>query len=247
MRGIQVVLIAAAAGCGKKETGSIYESANLEQATVTFNQELDSERRDLLGDITVTGAEKDWTVRVEAQPIEIYSPTGADLSAIDGLVDAQASIAVEPISEELSVKIIDADGNLHYLLEPVEPGPLTTEQFGLGLIAEATDLGVLPSGNYEVTLVSAWLRTDAGDVELLPGEPQQVNIEGAPFRAVLLSGFTTELKTQSAVLCDGADSRLAFELQRIPDGATPDLTPLVRDPASELPVGSCDPAPVLPE
>lgn len=238
---------AAAAGCKDKEIGSEYEAANLEPAAISTDLELENNRRDLTGDLTSEGASKSWTLRVDAQQVDIYTPTGADLSVLDGLAGARVSLALDPITEERSLRVTDTAGALYYLVEPVEAGALTEEQFGLGLVAPANELGKLQQGAYEVTLLSAWLRTDTGDVELLPGEPQAVTIEGTSFRAVLLSAFTTELTRDDAVICTGADSRLSIELARLADGASADLTPLVRSEGSAPPVGSCDSAPELPE
>lgn len=250
MRNAGLVALAgllAAAACKKEVEGSIYESSNLERAVVSFDDEIEGQRRDLAGPLSVTGGGRDWTVRVNAQAIEVHSPSASDLSTLAGLPDVRASLVREPISEELSLQILDAEGNLRYLVEPVEPGDLTFENFGGGFLAEASDLGSRTQGNFQITFVSAWMRTDTGDVELLPGEPQEVTIDGARWRAALLAGFRGELQSKGPVLCDGADSRLAFELLRLDAEADPpDLTPRERDVGVELPIGSCIPAPELP-
>jgi hypothetical protein len=237
---------AAAIGCGKTEPDSAYESANLEQAEIVFGEDFEEERYDLTGTISAEGSGRDWTISVGPKSLTLHSSGASDLAVIGSLPEGRASLARDAFTEELSLELLDAEGNLHYLLEAVEPGALTFENFGSGFVAQANDLGVAHEGNFEVTFTSAWMRTDTGDVELLPGEPQEVTIDGAPWRAVLLAAFSTELKLDGAVLCDGADSRLAFELLRL-DAPGADLTALTREEGSALPVGSCDSAPVLPE
>jgi hypothetical protein len=244
--GLAIVGAVAAAACDKTEPDSAYESANLELAEVVSSEQFEEARIDLTGDISAEGADRDWTVSVGPRSFTLHSSGASDLSVIGALPGGRASLARDSFTEELSVELLDAEGNLHYLLEAVEPGPLTFENFGSGFVAAASDLGVAQQGNFEVTFVSAWMRTDTGDVELLPGEPQEVTIDGASWRAVLLAGFTTELKIDGAVLCDGADSRLAFELLRL-DAPGADLAALTREEGRDLPVGSCNSAPVLPE
>jgi hypothetical protein len=149
-----VVGAAAAIGCGKTEPSSPYEPANLEQAEIVFGEEFEEERYDLTGTISAEGSGRDWTVSVGPRSLTVHSSGASDLSVMGDLLDGRASLARDSYTEELSVELLDAEGNLHYLLEAVEPGPLTFENFGSGFVAPANDLGTAQAGNFEVTFTS---------------------------------------------------------------------------------------------
>jgi hypothetical protein len=235
-----MVVCAAVAGCNTEEV-SKYEASTLEKATVTVDQELEHDvRYEWAGAIRTSGSGAGWEIRVSNVHIDVHSSGHAPLDGIDG-ISGRVAVAPDHESNELSVAVTDDGGGLWYLLEPVSPGELTTEQFGLGLVAPANELGLVDADGWELTLRSAWLRTDSGDVELLPGAPQEVSLEGVTFRAILLDGFDADLQLEGAV-CTGASSRLAFELTRVEPG-TADLTPLQRDEASVVPTGTCTQAP----
>jgi hypothetical protein len=237
-----LVLVGWVVGCGGSST-SEYEPSQLERARVSVDEELESDQRyDWVGTTKVEGADGVWEIRVSGVVMDVSTPTDADLAMLDGLVDAHVAVAPEPLSNELSLLVTDAEGALQYLLEPVEPGALTESHFGLGLVAPANDLGPASAGGWDLSLTSAWLLTDAGDVELLPGAPQEVAIDGLSYRAVLLSGFTSEFALDASVQCSGAAERLAFELTRVEPG-TADLTPLLRNEELDPPVSECLNAP----
>jgi hypothetical protein len=225
-------------GCGGG-SASEYEAAQLEKATVHVDDELERNLRyDWSGDARVEGAGGDWEIRISGVTIDVASPANSDLSAIDGIEDAHVAVAPEPLSNELSLYVTDADGALMYLVEPVEAGVLTEDLFGPGRIAPANDLGDASAGGWNLSLTSAWLLTDHGDVELLPGEPQEVTLDGLAFRAVLIAGFTSEFALDGAPQCSGASERLAFELARVEAGKA-DQTPILRGEDLDPPVSQC--------
>jgi hypothetical protein len=239
------LLVWGIAACDKAPETSAYEPANLERATVTLDgiEEIEGIRRDWIGNLQVDGDGQRFTLAVTTesagtQEVEVHSSAHSDLAALDGIEGVQLSVAPEPLSQELSLSLTDSAGELLYLVEPVEAGLLTTEKFGLGLIAEGSDLGVASVEAHDLSLTSALFRTDAGDVELMPGEPQEVAIDGAAYRVVLITSFDSDYRLEGAANCTGADSRLAFELLRIEAG-TADLTAIVRPEGVELPVEEC--------
>ncbi|MEQ1502643.1 MAG: hypothetical protein ABMB14_10450 [Myxococcota bacterium] len=244
MRGT-VPMVVGLVACGGGDAASEYAPAVLERAAVTVDlgdEELTGPRRDFAGSVTVDGSGRDWTVSVHTTggtyDLDVHSPGGSDLSVVDGLGDAKVSIAPEPVSDELSLSIVDAEGGLVYLVEPVAPDLLTTEQFGAGFVAAGSDLGPADATGWALSLTSAMVRTDSGDVELFPGEPQEIVLDGDSFRAVLLGSYTAELLLSGNIRCEGATDRLAFELVRVAPGAA-DLTPLTRPDGAELPVAEC--------
>lgn len=250
MRSVLVVgLIVGSTGCNGGPETSAYEPANLERAAVAIvdqDGEFEGVRRDWVGRIAVDGSGQDFTVTVSTtsgnDDITVHSPAHSDLSGLDGLEDVEVSVAPEPISDELSLSIVDSAGALVYLIEPVEGGILTVDQFGQGLIASGADLGTVSVETFDVEFASAQFRTDTGDVELMPGEPQEVVLDGVSYRVVLLASYTSVNTASEDSRCTGAEARIAFELLRIEAG-TADLTPIVRAEGSELPLSECTAAP----
>lgn len=239
------MIAVAAAGCGKEDPGSAHQQANLDAAVVVLpdGDELEGNQRDYFGDLTVDGSDADFTITVHtatgAKGIDVHSPGHSDLGLLDGLTARKVSIAAEPLSGELSLAIDDPEtGGVQYLVEPVEPGPLSEAVFGAGLIARGADLGALRVDAWNLDLTTALLRTDAGDVELMPGVPQEAAIDGVTYRAVLLASYTAELQLDGDVSCTGPAERLAFELLKVEPG-TADTAALVRPEGVELPTSSC--------
>jgi hypothetical protein len=221
---------------------SEYAGANLERAVVSPDEELERDQRyDWVGEVAVNGSGADWTLAVDGVNVAVHSPAHSDLSGLDGL-ELVVSVAPEAVSNELSLAVTTMEGDLHYLLEPVTPGAMTEETFGLGLVAPASALGEVSEGGWDLSLTSAWFRTDTGDVELLPGEPQEVSVYGVTYRATLIAAFTADLVTSQVVSCSGASERLAFELVRVEPG-TADLGALRRAEGVDLPTSTCAAAP----
>lgn len=243
------VLVVGLVACGDPES-SAYEPANLELASVALDEadgEFEGVRRDWLGSLSVEGTGQDYTLSVQTttagvETVDLHSPGHSDLGALDGLTGVHVSIAPDPLSDELSLSIVDEAGALLYLVEPVEAGLLTSDQFGQGLVASGADLGLITVDAFELSLTSALFRTDTGDVELLPGEPQEVTIEGVSYRVVLIAGYDAELLLEGDVRCTGAVSRVAFEMARV-DPGTADLAPIVRPEGATLPLSECTAAP----
>jgi hypothetical protein len=229
-------------GCHGGQGEVDYEANTLELSSVRTDEELPEDvRSDWQGDVTVDGSGGNWNLDVRTASrtikLDVHSAGHADLSVANGTGMA-VSVQPETLSDELSLSIRDANGDPVYLLEPVEPGPLTQELFGLGLIARDEDLLTDNLNGWDLTFTSAVLRTDDGDLTLFPGEPHEVAIDGHTYRAILLESFTADLTEQGNLTCTGASERLAFELVRVEPG-TADTTPLVRDATLDIPTSTC--------
>jgi hypothetical protein len=232
------------AGCVEDFVPSAYESAQLAQASVLLqndDDQIEGTRRDWAGPLAVDGDGNNFELTVSGPSsvrLDLYTPSNADLTVLGGL-DVSLSLAPEAISGELSMSISDDAGDLVYLLEPVGPGLLTTERFGPGMLAPATDLGTAPIDGWNMNISSYYMRTDSGDVELYPGEPQEVTLGGSTYRAVLLAGFTSERVVDANNLeCFGPTDRTAFELLRV-DAGTADTAALTRDENLPAPLATC--------
>jgi len=233
-----------ALGCHGGSSGDEFAASTLEKSTVLVDQELPNDVRvDWPADITVGGSEPNWTLQLDATAanvtIEVHSAAHSDLSGL-GLDGATVSVQPEPFSNELSLLVTDANGDLQYLVEPVKPGPLTQEVFGLGLLAPYDDLGSVAVDGWNLGLTGAVIRTDGGDQDLLPGQPIEATIGGDTYRVVLGESFAAQRIDPANEQCTGASDRLAFEMVRV-DPGTADLSPLTRSEQLDIPTATCTP------
>lgn len=205
----------------------------------------DFPRVDWAGTLDVVAEDAEFTLslfdvaRFGFLRVDVYTPTGADLAAWDG-EPGLVSMAADPLTGELSFAIarsVAAD-DLLYLYEPIRAGRLSEDAFGPGAVAAAREIGVEAIGEWVVRTRTAWLRTDSGDVELLPGHPQEVIVGGNTFRATLVASYAVEPLFAGAPPCGEPPERIAYELVRVEPGAA-DLEPLVRNPLIPAPLPSC--------
>jgi len=235
---------ALALGCHGGGSDDPYAAATLEKTTVLVDQELPNDLRvDWEGDVHVGGESPNWTLQLDTDAanvtIEVHSSAHSDLSGL-GLGGASVSVQPEPFSNELSLLVNDSNGDLAYLVEPVKPGPLTQEAFGLGLMAPSDDLGSIDVNGWTLSLTGAVIRTDSGDRDLLPGQPIEAVIGGISYRVVLVESFGADLSDPANVQCTGASDRLAFEMVRVEPGKA-DLAPLTRSEQLDIPTATCEP------
>lgn len=243
----KIVWLVVVGGCAEEVPPSEYETAQLSAPTVRVQDD----------DTTITSVvRRDWAGSLNADDsgggnfelkivsglttiqIDVFTPSGVDLTEFSGQ-PIIATVAPEPISDELSVAISAEDGELLYLLEPVRPDLLTEERFGPNMLAPATDLGhAIVVGGWDLAISSYYMRTDTGDAELYPGEPQEVMLSGDTYRATLLAGFDATRTVSVQEECVGPQDRTAFELVRVAPG-TADLDPILRDTNLPPPVAEC--------
>ena len=227
--------------CVPVEADSRFDRSNLEPARITPSVAVERGRVDIGGLLQVesAGAETELVVQNPSTEVvvEVVSPGRADLSAFAG-TEVRVALARDVATGAVSVSLLERSGQVLYLLEPIAPGALTDATFGPGLVWPANDLGPARGVAWEAELQSAWIRTEGGDVELFPGQPQRVWIDGATYRAVLIAAYDL---TSVADGCSLPTARLSYELVRVEGDV--DETPLVRDPAVSLVGEECADAP----
>ncbi len=224
--------VLALVGCGSStEPTSAWEDQSLQPASVELEEEdlmANAPQLDILGTLRVDGAGRDLDLSMAPAagglPIHIlvHTSTNPDLFNFNQ-DEVMASLREE--NQALTLAIRRPDGELLYLLEPVLPSSLAEEILGSGIAAAASDLGPVNDPSWKVRLTSAFLRTDTGDVELFPGEPQEVAIDGLAYRAILISGYTMSEASPSCV--DLVRERLSIELVQVEAGSV-DPAPLTR-------------------
>lgn len=171
--------------------------------------------------------------------LDAYTPTGVDFGVWAGQ-PVLMSVAADPLTGEVSFAIARslAPADLLYLYEPVRAARLSEDLFGPGLVAPANPIGTDALVGWAVHTRSAWMRTDQGDVELFPGEPQEVLLAQTPFRATLLASYAVEPQFVGPTGCTEPLERIAFELARVEAGGA-DLEPILRNPLIPPPLPAC--------
>lgn len=125
----------------------------------------------------------DWVLGLGGGRFEVRSPAGMDLSALDG----DLVVAEQPEEGDLLVR--DADGPV-YLATTVGPEAVD-DAFGHTTLAWGRSLEVHARDDGRVAVFSVLARGDDDVVELIPGRPQVLEIDGAAWRVEVLVATRT--------------------------------------------------------
>jgi hypothetical protein len=234
-----VVPLAALVACTPDELPSEYADSTLDQATVVPLEPLEGTRRDSAGTMAGDGEGPDLDLQAGSSltKVAVHAPAAPDLSAWIGST-VRMSIVEVAAAGDASLLILDESDAVVYLLETVEPDTLTAEAFGGNFISLGDDLGPTPAHRGTMRIYGAFVSTDAGEVELFPGEPQEILVGGASYRATLTAAWHRELDKDAVLNCTIRADVLAYEVVRV-DPGTADLTPLLRDPLLPIEQGTC--------
>ncbi len=237
-----LTFLLALAACNDASDLSPYASGSLALPEVEPDEEIESSRKDLSGDLSVSGEGERLTVRVDTSfgrtEVELKAPSRPDLSGIDGLT-GQLSLAKDALTDEISLLVTGDDGP-RYLLETVDSTVLTDSAFGPTFVQVGNDLGRVPVGLDHVRLYSALFQTDDGELEVFPGEPVEATIDGLSYRIVLIASWVRERSEDQVSNCYQLDDVLAYEVLRVEPG-TADTTPLTRPESEPIDGASCAP------
>jgi hypothetical protein len=223
--------------CSEEDPPSQYAESTLEQATVVPDEPLEGPRRDSGGSLTGDPEGADMRLTVGSSTAEVHAPSFPDLTPFDGTGAFMSIVEVAP-SGEASLLLRDDYDNVVYLLETIEPDVLTAEAFGGNFISLGNDLGVTPAYQSELRIYSAFVQTDNGEIELFPGEPQEILVGGASYRVAVTAAWHRELDPTASFNCAIREDVLAYDVLRVEPG-TADTTPLVRDALFPIEQGTC--------
>jgi hypothetical protein len=230
-------VLASLIACSEEDPPSQYADSTLEQATVQPDEPLEGPRRDAGGTFHGDLEGGDLTLTVGSSTAAVHAPGFPDLTAFDGITGFMSIVEVSPAGEA-SLLVRDEYDGVIYLIETIEPDVLTAEAFGGNFISLGNDLGVTSAHQGEMRIYSAMVLTDNGEVEVFPGEPQEILVGGVSYRVVVTAAWHRELDPSASFNCAIREDVLAYEVQRVePD--TADTTPLVRDPLFPIEQGSC--------
>lgn len=231
-------LVATLIACTKNELPSDYADSTLEQATVEPEDPLEGSRRDSAGTLGGDPEGLDMELRVGSSTVFVHAPGAPDLSPWLGVSDMRMSVVEVAADGDATLLVRDATDAVVYLLETVEPDVLTSEAFGGNFIELGDDLGPTEAYLSTMRIYSAFVATDNGEIELFPGEPQEIVVGGASYRIVLTAAWHRELDSGSSLQCTLRADVLAYEVLRVEPGAA-NLAPLLRDPLAPIEQGTC--------
>ena len=237
-------VLASLIACSDEDPPSQYADTTLEQASVLPDEPLEGPRRDSAGTLNGDLEGADMQIDVGTSTADVHAPAFPDLSAFAG-TSAFMSIVEVSAAGDNSVLLRDAYDEVIYLLETIEPDVLTAEAFGGTFVSRGEDLGVTPAYQGEMRIYSAFFATDNGQVELFPGEPQEIVVGGASYRVVVNASWHRDLDPNASFNCTIRADVLSYEVQRVEPG-TADTTEILRDELFPIEQGLCgipDPGP----
>ena len=183
------------------------------------------------GSLAISGEGRDLELRLEGDggsfEIGLHSPALSDLSAFAGL--ELSAIAPESWSgdERSGLVLEDADGPV-YIADGGQLGRLLTDRFGEGFATYGEVLGEETEGDWILSYTTGVFQTDDGLVELLPGEPVTIRVDGDSWRLVLIAAYETDLRPGAEEMdCGGRPPVLSFEMVLL-DTAEPKLEAISR-------------------
>jgi len=230
-------VLAALVACGEDDPPSRYADSTLEQATVEPEEPLEGTRRDSAGTLSGDPEGADMEVSVGSSTVFVHAPAFPDLSPWLG-TQARMSVVEVAAAGDASMLVRDAYDKVVYLLETVEPDVLTAEAFGSSFVSLGSDLGVTAAHRGEMRIYSAFVAADNGQVEVFPGEPQEIVVDGGSYRFVLTAAWHRELDAGQSLSCAIRADVLAYDVLSVAPG-TADTTPLVRDALFPIEQGTC--------
>ncbi len=169
-------------------------------------------------DISAEG-EGSWTVGDNQSSVVVTTPTGADLGRLDGSA-AVLDVGANDSNGDLWWVAVDSRGidggdSVTYLYDAIGGGTLAEDYFGAGFARHGEPVGVATVDGMVAEVRPAIFATDEGDVELLPGEPGRVVMQGDVYRVVVLQSWTPEVdgsgEPKIAADCN-VGSPLVFEM-----------------------------------
>ncbi|MBX2799401.1 MAG: hypothetical protein KTR31_17125 [Myxococcales bacterium] len=230
-------------GCGPSLEISEYARSTHPPASVESEAELDGNRRDFQGTVTVSGDnDEGWDLAVATissgrEDVSVRSPSRPDLSILASKAETvQVSLAEDPLTDRLSLMVSDDDGPI-YLLEPIAPTILSSSGFSPQFVQQESDIGTSPVANTTLNLTSVTVATDSGEVEAFPGVPVEVEIDDLFYRFVLLASWDRFIEPGVGVNCS-LDDMFAYELIRVERGTT-NTDPIERPEGQDIDGGAC--------
>lgn len=171
------------------------------------------------GLLAISGADRQFAVQIGTGPelvaVDLHSPGASPLTSLDGL-DATVQFTEQGMGGR-SVVISDATGPVYFGIVGDSPS-LTpvADTFGSDFVSWGEPMGSEGDGTFVWTYAPAVFNTDAGPVELLPGEVDSIVVDGVEWRVVVTASYQVDIDPEASELpgCS-PESLLGFELLRV--------------------------------
>ena len=187
---------------------------------------------------TVDGDAKDWTLSLAdtelgSQELTMHVPGQSDLSTLDG---RELSIELEWSLTPTAV-VSDAEG-LVFASVAGDNHPDVVAALGSDFISFGEEAGSVQEGTDRWSLRYAVVSTDEGTLELLPGEAEEITVDGTSWRVVVHAAYQVEPGPLSYHPCGFAPDMLTFEVLRLDAPAASEL--IGPSSSRELPLAGCN-------
>ena len=176
----------------------------------------------LSGVVAVSGSSRDFTLAIGGDSVGVHTPGLSDLSALNGAT-LDAVVSGMGWQGERNVLLSDADGPV-YFADPGTGGYQADATFGEGFVAFGTVVAQTSDDVGDWTWTTAKFQTDDGPVEVTPGIPAELVIDGATWRVVVAAAYQSD--PYEEMDCGAVEDLLAYEMLRVAEA--PDVTPLTR-------------------
>lgn len=174
------------------------------------------------GNLIITGSERDFSVEIEehdfASKIGVHTPGKSDLSKLNGRA-ATVKLANAGLHEERSIIITDEAGPLY--VADVGHGVDSDAMFGKGFVTWGEAVATNSDDLYDWEYTPAVFKTDKGDVSVLPGDTETIEVSGASYRVAVIAAYRVTPHPDAALPCGGISDLLSYELLRVEEKPAP--------------------------
>lgn len=185
------------------------------------------------GTLTITGAERDFSVNVAeaagAAKIGVHTPGMSDLSTLTGRA-ATVKLANAGLHEERSIIITDEAGPLY--VADVGHGVDSEAMFGKGFVTWGDPVATNSDDLYDWEYTPAVFKTDKGEVSVLPGDTATIEVGGSSYRVAVIAAYRVTPHPDAALPCGGISDLLSYELLRV--DAKPEPVKITRPTNAKL-------------
>lgn len=215
-------LSALAAGCHSDPEPEPEATGTIPEQLESFAVTIENDQGQLLsaaGLLTVAGEDRQFQIAVDdpavGMAIELHTPGATPLGSLDG-VDATVELSEMGMGGR-SIVISDADGPLYVGALGDTPGQAQVREiFGEGFVTWGEAVGSQTDGYFVWTYAPAVFATDDGPVELLPGEVDNILVDGAKWRVVVSASYeVSDNPSADEMPACSPESMLGFELLRV--------------------------------
>ena len=237
---VAMSLLAGCVGSGPSVTGEVPEQLEALDVAAGSSHSASS----LGGTLTVEGAERDYTLSVEAAgtktSIAVHTPGASPLAKLAG--DAMEIETTDGGFGGPSLFVADSAGPRYMaVFGDGQAISAAEERLHNGFVRSGDEVASETDGTFVWSYRKAVFKTDDGDVALDPGQVKTLRFDGVSWRAVVIASYEVGTNPDATELpgCS-PESLLGFELFRVSEPPAAE-TPLRRIAKATAAFAGCTP------